>query len=92
MIRLVISSQTCVSCLMYRSVSRTVSRWPRAHLSIELVGQRFQVHVRSVHVAVELGPRLRADLTGGDGYRANALFVTGRATSIAYSWKMTGSL
>ena len=63
-----------------------------SRLAIELVGEGFEVDVRSVHVAIELGAWFRADLTRGHRYRSNALLGQARATSIAYSWKITGSL
>ncbi len=46
-------------------------------LPVEILGERLEVHVRRIHVPVELAPRLLAHVAGRDGHRLDAALVAG---------------
>jgi hypothetical protein len=43
---------------------------------VEVLRERFEVHIRRVHVAVELEPRRGANVAGCDRHRPDALLAT----------------
>ena len=65
----VISNQTCVSCLRYTSSVEHRLQVAGADFVVELFGETLEVDVGGVHVGVELGPRLVAHLARGDRNR-----------------------
>ena len=70
--RLVISSQTPVSCLRYRQGLQHRVQGGKAHPGGEVAGESLQVHVRRVDVSEELRPRLRAHVPGRHRHRLDA--------------------
>ena len=57
--------------IQYRLQMRT------AELHVELVGEPLEVHVRRVHLGVELASRCGADVAGGDRDRLDAARMAG---------------